>query len=109
MITLRGATWKNPRGYDPLAAAAQAWHKSHPHIKIEWHQFPWYEFENRVLGQGGTDFDLLMFDHPWTGPIAGSRVLAWDPLLPQGYLADLQARVVSPSTESYRIDRKSVV
>jgi multiple sugar transport system substrate-binding protein len=106
MITLRAATWQNPRGYDPLVVAADLWHSQHPQISVEWHQFPWYDFENHVLGRTGTDFDLVMFDHPWTGTLAHSRIVAWDSFLPPGYLSDLHARVVAPSTESYQRDRK---
>jgi multiple sugar transport system substrate-binding protein len=103
-MILHGATWKNPRGYEPLAAAARVWHTRYPQITIEWHQFPWYEFEKCVLGGGDMEFDLVMFDHPWTGSLAGSRVLPWEPLLPPEYLAGLQTRVVSPSLESYELN-----
>lgn len=64
MITMRGATWKNPRGYEPLVATAKAWETTPTRVHIDWQQFPWYEFEEQVMGTQGINFDLVMFDHP---------------------------------------------
>lgn len=104
-ITLRGITWKNPRGYAPLVAAASLWTIRRPEVRIHWDQLPWYEFEEKVLGSlaaGDGAYDLIMFDHPWTGKMARENWLVpWDTLLSPRDLAALRERVVAPSLESY--------
>lgn len=105
MITLRGITWENPRGYNPLVASAQQWMTSHPEVEIVWEQQPWYLFEEKILASlaaGDGKFDLIMFDHPWVGKLAGEQwLLPWESLLGDDYVAALHQRVVAPSVESY--------
>lgn len=104
-VVLRGITWQHPRGYDPLVAASDAWMARHPDVRVEWHQLPWYRFEEEVLrslADRDGAYDLVMFDHPWVGRLAaGECLIAWDELVPPEYLASLRARVVAPSLESY--------
>jgi multiple sugar transport system substrate-binding protein len=104
-IILRGITWSNPRGYDPLAAASEVWCKTHTDVKIKWDQLPWYEFEKKILKsleEGNCVYDLIMFDHPWTGKMAVEKWLVpWDTLSGKQYVDEVRKRVVSPSTESY--------
>jgi multiple sugar transport system substrate-binding protein len=105
MIQLNGITWTNPRGYLPLVASTEAWRKLRPDVSVHWEQLPWYQFEERVLSSlasGDGRYDLVMYDHPWTGQLAGQGWLVpWNDLVPQTYLDDLRDRVVTPSTESY--------
>ncbi len=102
---LRGITWQNPRGYEPLVAASAAWHAARPHVEVIWDQLPWYHFEEHILGSlaaGDGRYDLIMFDHPWTGTLAAERWLVpWNELVPPSYLDALRRRVVAPSLESY--------
>jgi multiple sugar transport system substrate-binding protein len=105
MISLRGLTWKNPRGYDPLVVGARQWMERQPGVSIQWDQAPWYEFEEKVfqsLNHGGEAYDIFMFDHPWTGTLAeNARLLPWNDLLSGDELRSLRQRVVEPSWESY--------
>lgn len=105
MITLSGLTWKNPRGELPLLASAKLWQETHPGIRIQWHALPWYDFETALLKSLDTleaDYDLAMFDHPWTGSLAASGGLVpWEDLLNQKDLGDINTRIVSPSYDSY--------
>lgn len=106
--TLRGITWQNPRGYDPLVAASEIWMQSHPEVHVVWEQLPWYRFEEAVLGslaRGDGTYDLIMFDHPWTGKLASEGwLIPWEELVAPSDLEALTARVVAPSTESYCLD-----
>lgn len=108
MITLHGITWKNPRGYDPLVAAAAAYRAEHPQVRITWEQRPWYEFESNILESlrtGDGRYDLIMFDHPWVGKLARERwLLPWDTLVSRDYVDALRGRVVWPSVESYEYE-----
>lgn len=104
-IVLNGITWKNPRGYDPLARAAQLWNQKFPDVQINWEQLPWYEFEDKIfaaLAKDNSPFDFIMFDHPWTGKLANDgKIIAWNELMGDAYIQQLDERVVKPSTASY--------
>ncbi len=104
---LQGITWKNPRGYDPLVAASRVWMDLNPDSSVNWQQLPWYEFENKILrslAAGDGQFDLIMFDHPWTGKMASENwLIPWNTLSGHTYLNELAQRVVSPSLESYAL------
>lgn len=105
MTILKGITWQNPRGYEPLAAAARAWTEGRDDgLRIEWEQHAWYRFEEMVLAGCEPGFDLLMFDHPWTGSLVRKgRLVPWDNLVSAAYLERLRSRVVAPSVESYEL------
>lgn len=102
---LRGITWENPRGYEPLLAATRIWEKEHPGLPVAWEQQPWYEFEQTILSsleRGDGRYDLIMFDHPWVGKLAEERwLLPWDELLGKAFVDSLHEHIVAPSTESY--------
>jgi len=104
---LRGITWQNPRGYEPLVAASAAWRERRPDVEVIWDQLPWYRFEEQVLGSlsaGDGRYDLVMFDHPWTGTLAAQGLLVpWDRLIEPADGASLRQRVVAPSLESYEL------
>lgn len=104
-IELQGITWKNPRGYDPVVAASKAWSELNPGCRIQWHQLPWYEFEDNILqslADGDGRYDLIMFDHPWTGKMASEKwLIPWDVLSGAAYMDKLKHRVMEPSVESY--------
>lgn len=108
MKTLRGITWQNPHGYDPLVAAANDWLVTHPGVEIIWKQQPWYKFEASILGSlavGDGAYDLIMFDHPWVGKLAsGKWLMPWDQLVDHDYIHQLRERIVSPSMKSYELD-----
>lgn len=102
-ITLTGITWKHPRGFDPLAASANAYRKVAPQIEVVWQQREWYLFEETVeqaLSSGSGEFDLVMLDHPWIGTFATNH---W--LVPYSETATWDA--VPPSTETYCYNGKT--
>lgn len=105
MIRLKGITWTNPRGYLPLAASSAVWNVARPEVAVEWEQFPWYEFEDQVISSLQArkgKYDLIMFDHPWTGTLAAEGWLTpWNSLLPQEELRSIEARTIMPSFQSY--------
>lgn len=106
--TLSGITWKHPRGYNPLAASAKAWHTMHAGVDVTWQQLPWMEFERAVISSlesADGRFDLIMLDHPWSG-LFSSRgwLLPCNEYLSAAEIEDLRRRVVAPSLESYELD-----
>lgn len=108
MITLRGITWENPRGYDPLVAAAEAWMTDNPSCEIIWEQLPWYQFEDKILASLAAEeayYDLIMFDHPWVGKLSSEGwLIPLDELYGPEYVQQLEKRIIAPSVESYEWD-----
>lgn len=107
MKVLRGITWKNKRGYEPLVHGAELWMKDNPDIKVIWDQLPWYKFEEKILSglaDGTNEYDLIMFDHPWTGRL---QTESWlndlSEVYNQEYLGDVKARCVGLSYDSYSL------
>ncbi|RMH11028.1 MAG: extracellular solute-binding protein [Gammaproteobacteria bacterium] len=104
-MRLIGLTWQNPRGVDPLMAAARLWRELHPDVEVVWEALPWIEFEHRLLDAVTgkcKPYDMVMLDHPWVGTLVSHSYLrAWDSLVDQSYLDDLKRRVVPPSYDSY--------
>lgn len=88
--------------------AAADFQQANPDVQIIWEQQPWYRFEETILASlSAADgrYDLIMYDHPWTGELSSRGWLkAWDELVDAAYIADLKQRVVYPSTESYILD-----
>ncbi|MPY88274.1 MAG: carbohydrate ABC transporter substrate-binding protein, partial [Luteitalea sp.] len=67
-------TWAHARGYAPLAATAQAFVDVRPDIDITWDRRSLAEFGEGHLEQLAEDYDLIVFDHPFTG-LAAERHL----------------------------------
>lgn len=109
-VTLRGMTWDHVRGRAPLLAATADWVTRRDSggaggVTIEWDARPLKAFEDQPLEELTARYDLLVFDHPFTGTAAESGlVVAADEWLDDAYLADQRAGSVGPSFDSYTWD-----
>lgn len=96
VLQLKGMTWDHPRGYDPLAAASQAW-EARTGVAISWDRRSLQDFETfsvRVLAER---YDLIVIDHPHVGQVAAENcLLPFD----EG-AADVQAIARASLGESY--------
>jgi multiple sugar transport system substrate-binding protein len=102
MITLRGSTWAHSRGYAPLAATAQVYNDLHPDVTIIWEQRSLWAFGEAALNDLAANYDLIVFDHPFTGMAAQDGLLvALDGALDATLLGELAAGSVGPSYRSY--------
>lgn len=101
--TLKGITWAHARGYAPLAATAQAFVDIHPDIDIRWDRRSLAEFGEGPLEQLVDDYDLIVFDHPFTG-LAAERGLfvPLDARLDARVLDQLREASVGCSYRSYQ-------
>lgn len=103
-IVLRGMTWSDPRGYDPVVAAAEAFHAMHPEVTITWEKRSLQGFESTPVDVLAATFDLMVIDHPHVGAVVSERCL-----LPLDLHADaesllrLEAETVGKSFASYRL------
>lgn len=112
-VTLRGMTWDHVRGRAPLLAATAAWVSDRAgggpgrgsEVAIEWDARPLKAFEDQPLEELTARFDLLLFDHPFTGTAAESGlVVPVDAWVDEAYLADQRTHAVGPSFDSYTWD-----
>lgn len=102
MIELKGMTWDHARGYDPMAATAQAYMEAHPGVAISWQKRSLKEFGDYPIEKLAELFDLLVIDHPFIGFGAESGcVIPLDEHLPQAFLEEQAAHSVGKSHPSY--------
>lgn len=102
MTTLRGITWAHSRGYVPLVAAAEAWHDLHPEVAVHWDRRSLWAFGEGPLDEVARGYDLVVFDHPFTGEAAARKLfLPLDEHLPPEYLVALQVDSAGPSFGTY--------
>lgn len=102
LITLKGMTWSDPRGYDPMVAASVAFAKKHPKVRIEWDKRSLQGFESTPVDELAARYDLMVIDHPHVGAIVKNACLApFDAHLPPETLARLEAETVGKSFHSY--------
>ncbi|WP_417241941.1 carbohydrate ABC transporter substrate-binding protein [Celeribacter sp.] len=100
--TLRGMTWSDPRGYDPLIAASAAFAQRHPDVELTWDKRSLQGFESTPVETLARDYDLMIIDHPHVGAIVDE-----DCLLPIDMHGDpealkrLEAQTVGKSFHSY--------
>ncbi|MEI6051148.1 MAG: ABC transporter substrate-binding protein [Opitutaceae bacterium] len=108
-IVLRGITWEHTRGYSPLVATAQSYREFHPGVEVVWDQRSFRSFGEEPLARFAGDYDLVVFDHPFTGDAAAQGLLVpLDENLPGDYLADQRAQSVGHSCASYMHEGRQV-
>ena len=103
-IVLRGMTWSDPRGYDPVVAAAEAFRRLSPGVSILWEKRSLQGFESTPVEELAARFDLMVIDHPHVGAVVTEGCLL--PIDRHGdaeSLLRLEAETVGKSFASYRL------
>lgn len=104
-ILLKGMTWSDPRGYDPVVAAAKAFSQKHPNVSIHWDKRSLQGFESTPVDALAAQYDLMIIDHPHVGSVAGTgHLLPLDEHAPAASLAVLANETVGKSFASYFLD-----
>ncbi|WP_417828022.1 extracellular solute-binding protein [Thalassospira sp.] len=99
---LRGMTWSDPRGYDPLIAATSAFRERHPDVDIIWDKRSLQGFESTPVDELASQYDLIIIDHPHVGAIVQQNcLLPLDAYAPEDHLEQLLAETVGKSFQSY--------
>ncbi|MFW2543943.1 extracellular solute-binding protein [Primorskyibacter sp. 2E107] len=99
---LKGMTWSDPRGYDPLVAASAAFQKRHPSVTITWDKRSLQGFESTPVEELAQAYDLMIIDHPHVGDVvADGCLLPIDTHAAPAALARLAAETVGKSYHSY--------
>lgn len=105
MTVLRGMTWSDPRGYDPLVAVSAEFNRRHPDVRIEWEKRSLQGFESTPVETLAAEFDLLIIDHPHVGDVARQGcLLPLESWIPEETLAGLANETVGKSFASYSLD-----
>ena len=103
-VALKGMTWSDPRGYDPLIAASQAFSKSHPDVSIHWDKRSLQGFESTPVDELAATYDLMIIDHPHVGAVvAKDCLLPLDTLLARDTLTALMNETIGKSFVSYNM------
>ena len=101
-IELRGMTWSDPRGYDPVVAAAKAFADIEPGVSIVWDKRSLQGFESTPVDELAASYDLMVIDHPHVGAVAGQGCLLPFEAHASGFDLDrLRGESVGKSFESY--------
>lgn len=104
-VRLKGMTWSHPRGHGSLLAASAAFSERHSSITVEWDARSLQDFADFPLSELADHYDLLVYDHPFVGEVATSKLMVpLDEVLPAEFLADTAANGVGRSHESYLWD-----
>jgi multiple sugar transport system substrate-binding protein len=67
---LRGISWGHRRASGALSQLSQAFTEHHPDIEIVWEDRTLAGFEHHDLGDVAARYDLIIYDHPFSGDIA---------------------------------------
>lgn len=101
-VELQGMTWSDPRGYDPVVAAAEAFAKTHPGVTIGWDKRSLQGFETTPVDELAAKYDLMVIDHPHVGAVADQGcLLAFETHASESALAELANHSVGRSFQSY--------
>lgn len=104
-VQLKGMTWSDPRGYDPMVAASDAFSRQYPDVSITWDKRSLQGFESTPVEDLAARYDLMIIDHPHVGSVARNGcLLALDEWLSEDTLGILANETVGKSFVSYTID-----
>lgn len=101
---LRGMTWSDPRGYDPVVAAAAAWARIEPGVSIDWDKRSLQGFESTPVEELAATYDLMVIDHPHVGAVVREGcLLPLDRAEDETTLLQLESDSLGRSFASYRL------
>ena len=100
-IKLKGSTWGHERGYASLKAL-NADHSNLFPADVDWDVRTLQQFADQSMSELSKKYDMIVFDHPWTGEIAAKEYFyPLDHFLSKEFLAEQEANSVGKSYESY--------
>ena len=101
-MELKGMTWSDPRGYDPVVAAARTFASHHPGVTITWDKRSLQGFETTPVDELAARYDLMVIDHPHVGSVADKGcLLPFETHASEDALAALANQSVGRSFQSY--------
>jgi len=99
---LKGLSWGHRRATGPLQPLVDRFRQTYPDIDVEWTVRPLSDFEHQGLAGVAEQFDLIIYDHPFSGDLlASGAFVPLDKHLPGLTPAD-DKRFAGASLTSYR-------
>jgi multiple sugar transport system substrate-binding protein len=104
MARYRGLTWDHPRGRLALERAAEQATDAAGGPLIAWDVHPLEGFESSPIEELAARYDVIVLDHPHLGDaLASGAIRPLDEVLDAGFLDEVRAGAVGPSTASYTL------
>ncbi len=104
MATIRLVSWGHRRATDPLLAARARFAERYPDIEVAIDVRPLSDFEHQGMAGVAAQYDLIVYDHPFSGDIAaGALFLPLEDRLPDLLGPDAAPRYIGPSLATYRL------
>jgi multiple sugar transport system substrate-binding protein len=102
MTILKGLSWGHRRATGPLQPLVDRFRSDNPDVEVEWTVRPLSDFEHQGLAAVAEQFDLIIYDHPFSGDVVASGAfVALDQHMP-GLGVEDDERFVGKSLASYR-------
>ena len=99
---LKGLSWGHRRATGPLQPLVDRFRETHPDIDVQWTVRPLSDFEHQGLAGVAELFDLIIYDHPFSGDLlASGAFMPLDRHLPGLTEAD-DISFIGDSLTSYR-------
>jgi multiple sugar transport system substrate-binding protein len=99
---LKGLSWGHRRATGPLQLLVDRFRQDNPDVDVEWTVRPLSDFEHQGLAGVAERFDLIIYDHPFSGDlVASGAFVPLDQHLPGLGIGD-DNRFVGSSLTSYR-------
>lgn len=103
MQILKILCWGHRRAVDPLQAIARAFAIERPDLRLVIDVRPLSDFEHQGMASVAEHYDLIVYDHPFSGDIAsGSLFVPLEDRFPDQLGAGADALYMGPSLASYR-------
>jgi multiple sugar transport system substrate-binding protein len=102
-VKLKGLIWGHRRAVGPAEALSEQFCRTHSTTQIEWTVRSLASFEHQSLDMLARDYDLIVYDHPFSGSLVETAAFA--PLTPEMDLplgTQDAAMWAGPSLASYR-------
>jgi multiple sugar transport system substrate-binding protein len=100
-VELRGVTWDHVRGYGGLRAAAEAFTRERPDVRVTWQARSLQAFADQPVEELER-YDLIVLDHPSIGAaVTRGAIVPLDEHLGADILDDQRRASVGRSFESY--------
>jgi multiple sugar transport system substrate-binding protein len=103
ITTLKGLSWGHRRATHPLYAATATFSRENPQLSIQWDDRPLSGFVNEEMADVVGRYDLISFDHPFSGTVVSDKLfVALNERLPHLLGQGGEMLYVGPSLASYR-------
>jgi multiple sugar transport system substrate-binding protein len=104
VTTLRILCWGHRRAVDPFKAVQKAYAAKRPDVVLELDVRPLSDFEHQGMAGVVNSYDLIVYDHPFSGDVAENELFVpLDSAFPDLLGSGADKRYIGRTLESYRL------